>query len=226
MGDIEYCDRPYWNPAPGCDGVGCAVKEVCWAKLQAKRRKPQPNGRGCQLCYDFVPHLHPERLSQPLKRKKPARICTNFMGEILSNREVTEAIFGIIRKCPQHTFVCLTKRPENLAGLEIPENVWMGVTVNTQADVLRIHQLLISEASTCWVSFEPLLEPIEWSSYGLDWVVIGAQTRPNKQPEKAWVQDILDESSKYYDIPVFMKNNLEWDNPRKEYPTKQPEAFG
>ena len=220
MGEIEYCDRPYWNPAPGCDSVGCAVKDVCWARLQAKRRKPQPDGRGCQLCYDFVPHLHPERLSQPLKRKRPARICTNFMGDIFSREEITGAIFSVIRNAARHTFICLTKQPQNSFGFGIPHNVWMGVTVNRQEDVWRMDELKSSTAIMCWVSFEPLMGPIEYDFKGIDWVVIGAQTRPDKQPEKAWVQGILDQADKY-GIPVFMKNNLKWENPRKEYPPKR-----
>jgi len=57
---IEWTDKT-WNPAVGCskrchDEHG---KIWCYAYWQAKRQKHR-----CQQCYEFIPHLHPERLGQ------------------------------------------------------------------------------------------------------------------------------------------------------------------
>jgi len=41
----------------------------------------------------------------------------------------------------------------------------------------------------------------------LDWLIIGAQTKPYKPPEIAWVREIV-EAADQAGIPVFLKNNL------------------
>ena len=51
----------------------------------------------------------------------------------------------------------------------------------------------------------------------IDWVIIGAQTNPNRQPQTRWVQKIIDEANKH-SIPVFLKPNLIWFEVRKEFP--------
>lgn len=57
-----YDNTKTWNPFFGChfDCTYCVPS----FKAQAKRRKAQANGRGCQACYDFKPHIHPERLDK------------------------------------------------------------------------------------------------------------------------------------------------------------------
>src|SRR3990170_1961058 len=72
---IEYLNFT-WNPIAGCSGIGCAVRKECWARAQSKRRKWR-----CTLCYVFKPHLHKERLHEPLQRKKSSRIGVTFSGD-------------------------------------------------------------------------------------------------------------------------------------------------
>jgi len=214
MGKIEYCNPPNWNPIVGCYGYGCKVRArgVCWAMGQAKRQKHR-----CNLCYDFIPHLHPERLDAPLKRKKSARICTCFMADILGvPRWMTLAVLDVMRRAHWHTFICLTKQAQNIPKFDWPPNVWLGVTVNTHDDVWRITKLRESNAKVKFASCEPLYEPIN-DITGINWLVIGAQSRPNVQPECEWVEHLI-ERARELDIAVFLKDNLDWNEEIKEYP--------
>src|SRR5205823_3566662 len=69
---IEWTDRT-WNPLTGCTKVtpGC---DHCYAKTMHERF----NGPGS---FDTVT-LHPERLDQPLRWRKPSRVFVNSMSDL------------------------------------------------------------------------------------------------------------------------------------------------
>jgi protein gp37 len=204
---IEYLDYT-WNPYVGCSGKGCAVAEVCWAWFQARRRKHK-----CALCYDFIPHPHLERLQQPLKVKKPVRIGVCFMGDLFCRMEdrfvFTDLIAPVMRQTPQHTYVLLTKQPQNLPlTFDYPRNLWLGVSVNRRRDLWRIDSLKLVNPGLRFVSFEPLYEdlcPVNLD--GIDWIIIGAQTRPFLRPKDDWIQ-YLRFAAADRGVPYFEKNNL------------------
>jgi protein gp37 len=208
---IEYLDYT-WNPTVGCNGVGCAVREVCWARRMAKRQKQH-----CQRCYDFIPHRHPERLNEPLLRKKSARIGVSFLGDLYDkNMDIIwiQRIFDIMTNAFWHTFVSLTKQAYTLSRLTrnwivVPKNVWLGVTVNRKENLNRIEDLkTVDSDSVKFVSFEPLYEDMgDIDLKGIDWVIIGAQTRPNLQPEVEWVHGLAEQARKV-GAAVFIKNNV------------------
>lgn len=207
---IEYLDYT-WNPLVGCSGMGCAVAGVCWARGQAKRRK-----HACHDCYDFKPHYHPERFRQPLAVKKQSRIGVCFMGDLFDSafgRSVHQMLFGVMAQASQHTFICLTKQSKNMLTfvenwMSPPANVWLGVSVNCKQDLYRIEDLLATDAEVKFVSFEPLYEDLgDVNLDGVDWVIIGAQKRPNLQPRKEWVFDLVSKA-RSVGADVFLKNNL------------------
>ena len=111
---ISYLDWS-WSVAVGCTH-GCPW---CWARRQAKRQR-----KNCQRCYDFTPHLHPERLGEPLRKRKPSVIGVAFMGDLfdptLPDDDVCR-VFDTIRASevyPKgHTFVILTKQPNRMADV-------------------------------------------------------------------------------------------------------------
>jgi len=83
---------------------------------------------------------------------------------------------------------------------------------------LALNELLYDRRR--FLSIEPLLGPL-WPDdkprfcFGaylpdhLSWIIIGAQTNPNVQPKRVWVQEILNAADET-GIPVLMKHNLEW----------------
>jgi protein gp37 len=208
---IEYLDYT-WNPLVGCHGITCAVRKECWARKQAKRRK-----HACSDCYDFKPHYHLERKDQPLHLTKPSKIGFGFMADpfdsgfgICSN----QSLFDVMQKASWHRFLCLTKQSENMKVFArdwqvIPDNVCMGVSVNRVTDLHRIDDLREINAKVKCVSAEPLLEDLARSIdlSGINWLIVGAQTRPNLQPDEKWVHDLINKAG-FMGIPVFLKNNL------------------
>jgi len=202
---IEYLDYTT-NPLVGCLGVGCAVSKVCWASGQAKRAKHR-----CPMCYVFLPHVHYERFDDPLKVKKPSRIGYCFMSDFF-DKEISEDIRRqlkeVMRKAYWHTFIVFTKQPQNIdLNEDYPSNMWIGVSVNQQKDCWRIDALRKVPISVRIVSFEPLLEHIDADLTNIQWVIIGAQRRPNKQPHYHWVATLVS-YARIFGAKVFLKNNL------------------
>jgi protein gp37 len=213
---IDYLNLT-WNPTVGCEGLGCAVRQKCWARAMAKRRKHR-----CKLCYTFAPHVHFERFDQPLQVKKPSRIGVSFMGDFYDKgiaRHIQASLFIRMEKASWHTFIILTKQPQNIDLNEgIPRNVWLGVTVNRKQDLWRIIALRWTEAKIKFVSFEPLYEDLgKIDLKGIDWIIIGAQTRPLLRPNVDWVNNINFQATALK-IPIFEKNNLGYPTPLKEIP--------
>ncbi len=206
---IEYL-KYQTNPIVGCSGKGCAVVKVCWAAKMAKRRKHE-----CDACYSFVPHVHWERFEDFLSVKRPCRIGVSFMGEFFDDEIdnwVRKDCYMHMQKAPQHTFIILTKQPQNIDDEPLPDNLWVGVSVNRKADLWRLDSLREAKAKLRIASFEPLYEDlgtVDLEKYG--WIIIGSQTRPNLQPNLNWVMDLVEECHDLC-IPVFMKNNLKVTN--------------
>lgn len=185
---IEYSEKE-WNPYTGdrtddgkCEIVNRYGKMACWACSMAYRLRGRA---GYDYDDPFKPTFHPDKLDEPLKRKKPTIYATCFMGDIAYCKpEWMIEIMGVICKCPQHTFLMLTKLPELVAIMfnvvSLPDNVWMGVTVNTQKETTRIEWLKTIQCAHYWLSFEPPFERIECDLKGINGIAIGALTQGGK----------------------------------------------
>ncbi len=154
---ISYGDFA-WNPAPGCTN-GCPG---CWARAMAKRFD-----YGCEKCRTFKPHLHPERLDDPAKRKKPTTILVNFMGDLCCGRDWAaraRLISLAARQASWHHYVWLSQDPERMEILASahswPTNWRLGVTIRTQADWNERWKCLDPWRTRqwWWLSMEPLIE--------------------------------------------------------------------
>ena len=174
---IEWCDAT-WNPVTGCSPISAGC-EHCYAARMVKRF---PHLHSCASPDDrpafnrIVNHIG--RLDIPLHWKKPRKIFVCSMGDLFhkgSDLNWILAIYNIMRNCPQHIFMVLTKRPESARefyfwngkddtfNLSLP-NLWLGVTCENQemADK-RIPILLQIPAAKRFVSYEPGLGPIDIS---------------------------------------------------------------
>jgi len=163
----------------------------------------------------FYPRFWPDRLEQPIYQTKPSGIFTVDMGELFGDwipLEWQANIFEVIDRCPQHRFYLLTKQPQNLIKFSpFPDNCWVGVTVTNQIMLVdALIHLYHIKAKVKYISFEPLINQIRVMPKAIDfvnWLIIGAQTKPYKPPEIEWVKEII-EAADRAGIPVFLKDNL------------------
>ena len=116
---IEYLTHS-WNPlAMRCTPVseGCAN---CWHIKLANRLAANPsqsNEARAAYAGDVPPFLKEDELLAPLRRKKPARIGVQFMGDLFHEGvpfDYIDRVFAVMAQCPQHTFVVLTKRARRM----------------------------------------------------------------------------------------------------------------
>lgn len=192
---IEWTEHT-WNPITGCTKVSPGCKH-CYAEEMSKRLKAMGTPgyeNGFQLS------LLPERLNQPLKRKKPTKYFVNSMSDLFHEQvpfEYIDKIFNVISETPQHTYQILTKRAERLAeyfdGKAAPVNAWIGVSVeDREYGIPRIDYLRKVDASIRFLSVEPLLEDLgEFDLSDIDWVIVGGESGRNARPLKfKWVDNI------------------------------------
>jgi len=122
-----------WNPAVGCwnDCVYCVPS----FQRQAKRQKSR-----CLKCYNYEPHLHPERLAVPLPKTKEGEfIFVCDMGDwehFLYDWKI--AIIRRMAQLPDRTFLIQSKNPESFFLYEFPPNVILGTTIETNRSTERV----------------------------------------------------------------------------------------
>jgi protein gp37 len=157
---IAYADFT-WNPFLGCSRVspGC---EHCYAERLASTRLahlPQYAGLTTGGHWNGTIRLLPERLDEPLRRRKPARIFLGDMGDLFHPGvpfEFVAAIFGVMAACPQHTFLVLTKRAARMLGF-----FWW---VNESSSACGVPESMVFgvEATNHGVDVDPLGLPSVW----------------------------------------------------------------
>ena len=192
---IEWTEHT-WNPVTGCTKLSPGCK-FCYAETMAKRLQAM-GAPGYEQ--GFAVSMHPERLDDPRRRKKPTMWFVNSMSDLFHIRipfDFIDKVFATIAATPQHRYQILTKRPERMAEYfaerEVPGNVWLGTSVeNRKHGVPRIAILREINCSVRFLSIEPLLEDIgEIDLSGIDWVIVGGESGVKARPmEVAWARAI------------------------------------
>lgn len=165
------------NPFVGCSHCSPAC-DNCYAEKFAARlsRNPQTerkyagvvNARGKwtgeisaldMSCFDKLPKRGGRRVF--------VGSMTDFFHEN-ADFDSQGKVLAKIAKMPQHTFLLLTKRPENARRryhTQLP-NVWLGVTVCNQEEAdAKIPVLLRTPAAKRFISVEPMLGPVNVERY-------------------------------------------------------------
>ncbi len=223
MGDTNIQWTSYtWNPITGCHKISPGCKN-CYAERLARTRLKRYYPEG----FDKV-SLHPERLEQPLKLRKPRQIFVNSMSDLFDHSVPDSFILqvmSVIKKTPQHIYQVLTKRPERMQdfmsrlwfdsgvpllwGDETPyngmDNLWLGVSVENQDFVHRVDYLRRTPAKVRFLSCEPLLGELKLDLKDIHWVIVGGESGFNHRPMKAeWAQSIRDQCIEA-GVPFFFK---------------------
>ena len=195
---IEWTDRT-WNPVTGCTklSTGCAhcYAETMAHRLQAMGVDKYANG--------FTPTMHDDVLCEPLNWKKSHTIFVCSMADLF--HEVVpfsfiNKVMDIIRKTEHHRYQILTKRASRMAEYftkeNIPDNVWLGVTVEAPSEISRIESLRKLQANIRFISCEPLVEDLGTIDLtNIDWVIVGGESGSQARPMKPeWVRSIMQQT--------------------------------
>ena len=224
--NIEYLDYT-WNPiAMRCTPVSDGCRN-CWHLTMAKRLAKNP-----LICLDRrlaygngAPQLIHKELQAPLHLRKPARIGVQFMGDLFHENIDSYwhvEIMQIIRKCPQHIFLFLTKRPSIMKDILfhwfLPNlsNLWLGVSISNQPDADKnIPILLQMPAAHYFISHEPglgiITYPKEFLALGRDGLLItGGETGPKARPMHPDIPRHDRDQCQVAGVSFFFKNWGEW----------------
>lgn len=221
--NIQWTDAT-WNIARGCTKVD----------------------EDCKFCYMYRDSFDKTRydpyevvrtktvFNMPLKLKEPSKIftcsLTDFFHEAID--EYRNEAWDIIRRCPQHTFQILTKRPERIKD-HLPEdwnsgfqNVWIGTSIGSEKGLHRMYELMDSfnewknggkelRTPTTFISFEPLHEHID-SNFDFstimwfNWIIIGGESgnetgKYQYRPcDIEWIEELINSFSSC-GVAVFVK---------------------
>lgn len=191
---IEWTEST-WNPVTGCTKISPGCKH-CYAermalRLQAMGQRNYANG--------FQLTLQEHALELPLRWKQPQMVFVNSMSDLFHEAvplSFIQRVFDVMQRAHWHRFQVLTKRAERLAEasrqLRWPENVWMGVSIESDKYCYRANLLRHTGASIKFLSLEPLLGPLpSLDPNGIDWVIVGGESGPGARPmQERWVLEI------------------------------------
>lgn len=194
---IEWTEST-WNPSVGCKKVssGCAN---CYAEVMARRLQAMGTP-GYENGFDF--RILPERLNVPRAIKRPTKFFVNSMSDLFHKDmpfSFLDQVFETIAETPRHTYQILTKRDKILVQYfktrPVPENVWLGVSVENTRVLNRIDSLRMVDAKIRFLSVEPLLEDLgPINLHNIHWVIVGGESGVGARPmKKEWALNVQDQ---------------------------------
>jgi len=195
---IEWTDKT-WNPITGCSKIssGCVN---CYAEMMANRLCAMGVSK---YQNSFVPTMHESALGEPLRWKRPHTIFVCSMADLFHDsvpNEFIDKVIDVIRKAEHHRFQILTKRSQRMADyfscVDIPDNVWLGVTVEESTEKNRVDALRSLPATIRFLSCEPLLDDLgKIDLTDIDWIIVGGESGVKARPMKPdWVRSILQQA--------------------------------
>ena len=213
---IDYVDVN-WNPWVGCSKVSAGCQN-CYAEQMANRLQamglPQYKGLvgtdGWTGKINFAEH----QVAKPLSWKKPRRVFVCSMSDFFHEQaeQHWDTFFKVFGLLPEHTFIIITKRPENMkrfidslvyqgdyfqrywVSKEYGEatnffsNVWLGITAeNQELFDYRWDFLKTVPAAKYVIIHEPALGNIVYPDDLLSlgnraWVIAGGESGSKARP--------------------------------------------
>lgn len=210
---IEWTEAT-WNPSVGCNKISTGCKH-CYAEVMARRLQAMRTP-GYEKGFEFT--ILPDRLEMPLSIKKPTKFFVNSMSDLFHEKmpfEYLDRVFETIRKTPQHHYQILTKRANILADYfkdrQVPDNVWLGVTVESVEVKYRMDILRSIPAKIRFISMEPLVSDLgELDLTEIHWVIVGGESGNQARPmDENWAVNIK-KQCKEQNVAFFFKQWGTW----------------
>lgn len=115
---IEWTDAT-WNPVSGCTRVssGC---DRCYIERTPPFRMAGRRFDGAGIGGTTGVMLHPDRLSQPFRWRKPRRVFVCSLADLFHDdvpEEYIARVWAVMGLAARHTFQVLTKRPARMRNL-------------------------------------------------------------------------------------------------------------
>ncbi len=214
---IEWCDYTI-NPVKGLCPMHCKNLEgfeYCYAAGE----------RGLYKRFKWNPEIRyePIIMTDPFCYGKPSKIFVGSTMELFGDWVKPAWLDHIFEFCQRetnkrHTFIFLTKQPQNLVKWSpFPENCWVGISATNNYDFINgVGMLGLTKSKVKFVSFEPLLSWDDFTSEIalkyiplVNWLIIGQCTpiSAKTSPRIEWIEEIIESADKAK-IPIFIKNNL------------------
>lgn len=212
-GKIDWTDFS-WNPIGGC------LHDCSYCYLKRKQQRFKSN--------ILEPKFRPEYLRDFSKRRKPlpdgTKIFVGSAADMWGNwvkHDWIYEVLAVVKENPQYVFQFLTKNPEKYDDFDLPKNGWYGTTVDgTEKTKYNLWELIFNvlDDRVRFVSFEPLLAPVDVDLSCLDWIIIGADSnRGAKKPPKEWADKLI-EQARELNVAVWVKDNYGYDKRIKQWP--------
>jgi len=194
---------------------------------------------GCKFCYMHRIYEKGTRNASTVVRANDKAFYAPYFDKVgkliftcsMSDFFIEEAdpwrgrAWATIKNTPWHTWQILTKRPERIAeclpadwGTGYP-NVWLGVTVENQKNLHRMHTLAQVPAALRFISAEPLLGNIDFlqtdgnGTHSIDffsWIILGGESGNDygkyqyRPCDPKWMENIVNQLSSR-GIKIFVK---------------------
>jgi protein gp37 len=211
--DIRWTDKT-WNPVHGCSKTseGCAH---CYAERVSRKFGHTDYPWTSEHAAENVT-LKDEMLRSD-SLDGPAWVFVNSMSDLFHPQVPDEFVDAVLTRCAlweRSAFQVLTKHAPDTerAAPPMPQNVMLGVSVESPERTSRIDWLRDQPAETRFVSFEPLVADVSDAVdlTGVDWAIIGGESHPDpderREMHRRWVHNLIDECRRA-EVPVFFKQH-------------------
>lgn len=241
---IEWADHTF-NPWIGCTKISPAC-DHCYAEELTKRFDPASDlwegKRRRTSAANWKLPLKWNREAAAFRAahgRAPMVFCAS-LADVFDNQvpdQWRRDLWCLIEATPDLIWLLLTKRPQNIRKM-LPEhdpanmlgwaNVWMGTTVENQAEAdRRIPHLLAAPAAKRFLSCEPLLGPVDLTAIPrsqaegfmrpldgrfnrIDWVIAGGESGREARPSHPdWFRSLRDQCAAV-GTPFLFKQWGEW----------------